>query len=89
MKTETQIAKENVEELELIILDINRERKKVICQEHLATCQRNVFNLNKLMSDEFTEGEIDGNEELEIKFIISWLKDNQNAMKTYEDGGVK
>lgn len=93
MKIETNIAKENVYNYKDDILNrFGKDKYKYICQEHLKSCQRNVKKRErdyKYLHKLIKEG-IRGNHFLRyVDRIDNELNDNKNAIKVYEDGGIK
>jgi len=77
MKTETQIVKENVKGLK------EGFPMKRNCQEHLASCQRFLERLENTNPKKFPSHTL-----LE-KLIDRMITDLKQAIKIYEDGGVK
>ena len=84
MKTETQIAKENIELIEITSgeeLVYSRGR----AEEHFQSCQRFLEFLKK--QDKFYGSD---NKLIGLHFNFEqMIKDLQNAIKIYEDAGIK
>jgi len=79
MKTETQIAEENVKELRKLSDKVDW----MFCQVHLETCQRFLERLENTNPKKFPSHTL-----LE-KLIDRMITDLKQAIKIYEDGGVK
>ena len=81
MKTETQIAKEYIEELEKIIQEgIEKAYTRAVCKEHKTSCQRFL---------DFLEGfEYDGESKSRLSYLLGKMVDLKQAIKLYDEAGV-
>ena len=82
MKTETEIAKENVRRN----LSNDREDDEFTMnwlKQNKQSCERNITFMNKL---ERINKEVD---EKTARLVYDFLNDNKGAIKVYEDGGIR
>lgn len=89
MKTETQIAQENVKNLTAIYGD---KRDMGNCQSHKATCQRFLDFLEELQRYKFKCGFMESSELCDVfednELIKDKITDLKQAIKCYEDAGI-
>ena len=84
MKTETQIAKENIREMKKIIQEgLEKGYMRAICKEHKASCQRDIPKLEKIK-----ENVVYVENELTHHLIDEMINDKKQAIKLYKDNGI-
>ncbi len=91
MKTETQIAKENVEIFRNVKdYDLSTSQDKYnICHTHLKSCERSLEFLEKDILMKSTMRNICSRCDNTFDKTDNKIKDFQGAIKAYEDGGVR
>lgn len=88
MKSEQEIAKENVSGHQAICNSISLCK----CNEHLASCQRNIEELegDKLFLNSSPESELSGHtKKCLVRENTNRLNDNKQAIKIYSEEGIK
>ena len=86
MKTETEIAKENVERYEGALEKKEEDITWAYCIEHLASCQRFLDWINQLKFDKVWD--VCWCQEDGIN-VLKKITDLQNAILIYEKEGIK